>query len=500
MENSISTKNWANNWTTTDFRAGLPLTLTDDNLYCPFYEAGMHLFKFGAIASPSLPEKFLLHLVGSAIGYFSTASCKSIESYYDKTDISFDIGRFVLSILPFSNTIKLMNGGTVAFFQQAKRDFQYKTSYLNENLFNATLEGNMKQVEDLCSKGAEINAEVRSVSTVHGFISDRFRYTPLGVVSVKGSRDQIKTLVSLGADVKREFGHSHERMAPIESAIFNGNEEAFLELLKLHPNLESFRADVRGSYPIEWQNLGELAFSSWVPKSAIYSTFLSDSSPIEKKHSTKLLHCALGYKPGLTAEEALVPVKDILAFSNEHVNVRNREGFTPLLYLVSCSSILSDYKETFVGKKTGTPAMKMLHASEVEENLLLTQWAKFRYSSFVDSAIGLLLNAGADLNAKDLKGNTALHWACLNGLGSEIEERLINAGANPDLPNNAGWTPNQIKEARSQEGYDEERLYRHYLNLIDDTLYLSETASISARSLKTNLAHYFLLSEHPDYK
>ena len=60
----------------------------------------------------------------------------------------------------------------------------------------------------------------------------------------------------------------------------------------------------------------------------------------------------------------------------------------------------------------------------------------------------ILLDAGADVNAKNKEDNSPLHWACLNGHVQAVL-MLLKAGANPSALNGLGRTP--VDEALTKE-------------------------------------------------
>ena len=57
-----------------------------------------------------------------------------------------------------------------------------------------------------------------------------------------------------------------------------------------------------------------------------------------------------------------------------------------------------------------------------------------------DERVKLLLQEGANINQKDKRGNTALHYAAKHGF-AEMVTLLLDNKANINQPNNNGWTP-----------------------------------------------------------
>ena len=56
-------------------------------------------------------------------------------------------------------------------------------------------------------------------------------------------------------------------------------------------------------------------------------------------------------------------------------------------------------------------------------------------------AVAILLAAGANVNAIDGDGATALHLAVRHDAGPEIVGALVSAGANPNVRDNADRSP-----------------------------------------------------------
>ncbi|XP_072279370.1 ankyrin repeat domain-containing protein 22 [Pyxicephalus adspersus] len=66
-------------------------------------------------------------------------------------------------------------------------------------------------------------------------------------------------------------------------------------------------------------------------------------------------------------------------------------------------------------------------------------------SKLNERLIRLLLQSGVDVNAEDISGNTALHYAC-KMKSQAIVPILLEANANPNLKNKEGESPIDIAE------------------------------------------------------
>jgi ankyrin repeat protein len=106
--------------------------------------------------------------------------------------------------------------------------------------------------------------------------------------------------------------------------------------------------------------------------------------------------------------------------------------------------------------------------------------------------VGLLLGAGASVDAPDASGNTPLMGVCFKGYDG-VAVQLLEHGADPNTRNNAGATPLMMAVMFNQPGIARELLQRGAapgatdvrgqtalslarVNALDDMIALLETA------------------------
>ncbi|XP_069609609.1 ankyrin repeat domain-containing protein 22 [Ranitomeya imitator] len=124
-----------------------------------------------------------------------------------------------------------------------------------------------------------------------------------------------------------------------------------------------------------------------------------------------------------------IKVVNYLLYAKADINLTNNKGRTCLHYAVRKRFTFLDYLLIVILM----PVMLigyMIMISKTKQN---------------ERLIRLLLNAGANVNATDSEGNTALHYAC-KMKSQSIVPILLEAKADPHIKNEAGETCIDIAE------------------------------------------------------
>ena len=126
---------------------------------------------------------------------------------------------------------------------------------------------------------------------------------------------------------------------------------------------------------------------------------------------------------------------DLLRHNGADPNVRGLLGRNPLHAAAHSGNfevarILIEYDSTYINARD-------------EVGLTPLLWASEGFSFKGGSAVRLLLEHGADINAQNHIGWTSLHWASING-ALEVVRLLLEHGADVQVKNNSGWTALQV--------------------------------------------------------
>ena len=221
---------------------------------------------------------------------------------------------------------------------------------------------------------------------------------------------------STGAEFRKKLDGNREYLfLALREA--NANEDHKLMLFLLEdPDIRSWRK----LNPDECRKLLDICCNKGVVKNVL-------DKGIADPHS--LSSWGVGYNPLFThamhGNECGARIELIRHFCD--VNLRNRRGFTPLHY---------------AAWRGGTNGIKELleHGADITAVSYTKKSVLHLASLRADddpSAAELLLDAGADIDARDAWGNTPLFYAHLSKNG-KIQKLLLQRGASKDVKNKSG--------------------------------------------------------------
>jgi len=139
----------------------------------------------------------------------------------------------------------------------------------------------------------------------------------------------------------------------------------------------------------------------------------------------------------------LARVRELLAAQPGLVRSRSADGFTAL-----------HYPAFFGGPDAAAVAQALIAAGAVVNARSANDFSVLPLHSAVagnhDDVVGTLLEAGADVNARQPHGWTPLHGAAMNGAAATVD-RLLAAGADRHARNDDGVTPADLAAAAGHE-------------------------------------------------
>ncbi len=132
------------------------------------------------------------------------------------------------------------------------------------------------------------------------------------------------------------------------------------------------------------------------------------------------------------------PAAKLLILRGADTNYRGSEG-TPLMLAI------------FYGDDVELIQLLVNHGADVRAKMDIDEMARgftplhyhislHRLAVNFPAIATILLDAGANINAKDAEGNTPLHIAAKKGYASKVQY-LLSRGANPAIKNNQGQLP-----------------------------------------------------------
>ena len=326
-------------------------------------------------------------------------------------------------------------------------------------LMTAARTGNLESVHALLEAGADPNAVERNSQTALMWASAEGHapvvealidagagpgvaldsgFNALFFAVREGRADVVRTLIGAGVDVNEplhrkgrpQYQYANSGMSPLILAIENGHFALAVALLEEGADPNDQRTGYTPLHTITWVRK---------PKNSDYG---SDPAPEGSGNLS-----SLQFVQTLVAMGADVNAR--LASGKPQAPKINIEGATPFL---------------FAADKADVPLMKVLlelgadpFLPNVENTSPLMAAAGLGTTAPLEEAgteeeafeaTKLLLDLGADINALDDNGETAMHGAAYGSFPSVIQ-MLADRGADPELwrqPNKHGWTPLFIAE------------------------------------------------------
>ena len=248
---------------------------------------------------------------------------------------------------------------------------------VDAELIEAAKTGQVEKVRRLIGAGADVNA------------MDEEGRPVLGIAALHGQTGTVKALLDAGADAKAETPKGN---TPLMGAAANGRTDIVEILIDAGANVNARNKE--GKTPLRWA----------VGRIEAMKVLLREGAEVEAEPpdgSTALFSAA-----GIGQADAV----KLLIDAGANVNARNKNRHTALMKAAYRGN--TDHAERMLRQRM---------------TFSLSWPASTRHAD----AVRLLIDAGADVNAKTKDGHTALMWAASQGQTAAVR-LLLDAGAGLD--------------------------------------------------------------------
>ncbi len=273
--------------------------------------------------------------------------------------------------------------------------------------------------------------------TTAGTIIDEGGFTPLLFAARTGNVDAARLLLAAGADVN---DMKPDRATALVVAAHSAQEKVALLLLERGANPNAAEAGYTALHAAVLRDLPELA-NALIARGADVNAKLTKGTVLRRQSKVFSLDASLvGATPFFLASKFNEPaIMRALAKAGADPLAGLSDGTTPLM-------VAAGMRTNGLGRTGRDRRDRELDTADndlaLREDKDLRTWVE----SGIDS-VKLAVELGADVNAANAAGDTALHSAAYHGFDSVIKF-LVEKGAKVDAKNKKGQTPLMVAASR----------------------------------------------------
>ena len=280
-------------------------------------------------------------------------------------------------------------------------------------------------------------------------VQDKFGFTPLHSACFHGHLQLAEFLISKGGNIEAK---SNVKKTPLHIACIDNQYQIIEYLLSIGANIDA--KDYYYKTPLHYAcEYGHLQLANYL---------ISKGADIDAKdrEGNYVIHIAV-------IGNLLPIVQYLIEKQNVDVNIKGYEDKTPLHYACESGYIQIAEYLIYKGAKiycTDINDDSEIHLASKRGHLQMVQYLIEKQNIDVNTKgyekrtplhyacekgylqiVEYLISKGANIEEKDIDGNTPLHIANLNFINDEISKFLISHGANKDALNNHNMKPSEMR-------------------------------------------------------